>query len=390
MTPARSTATGDGPLLARPSGHVWSIDILRLLTFTAVISVHTVAFTQDPTRVGVNGALMILQFGREIFFSITGFVLVYSTLGRPVEARSLWRRRVPYVIIPYLTWTAVYYAVDLVIAPYPAFSWHTLGLDVADGNAFYHLYFLLVSAQLYLVFPWLIRGVRATARHPFAVLGTVGALNMVWLWLLHYRPTPTGTLSWFWNHGYEILPTYSVYVLGGCYAALHVTQLQDALRRRPGRALALAAASIGVALGFYAWQLRTTDPRTAGAVLQPAMVAACLGAVIVLGLVGTRWADGPQRGRRAVTVGSDISFGVYLAHPLVLTVLLNNGLGNTAQKIPALPATLLAFVVTVVGASALSVLARRTPLSLLLTGRAWRAGPSPTAAPVAVASVAAS
>ncbi|MCU4183076.1 acyltransferase [Acidiferrimicrobium sp. IK] len=371
---------GAAPLLTRrPSGHVWAVDVVRLLTFSAVIAVHTLAYTQDPGNEGVNGLMLLLQFGRDVFFSITGFVLVYSTIGKPVATLPFWRKRMTYVVVPYLTWSLLYYGVDLIIAPYPAFSWRDLGMDVVDGNAFYHLYFLLVSMQLYLVFPLLVRFVRATAHKAGWVLLGVGALNVAWIGLLEYHPVPHGSASWLWNHAYEILPTYAIYVLAGCYGALYLPRLQSALRRRPGRAVAAAAGLIGAALGAYALQLSSYIPRVAGSPIQPIMVLSCAAAVILVGLVATRWADGPRRGQAQVETGSDISFGVYLAHPLILTLLLNNGLAWTRHDLNPALATILAFVGTVAGASGLSWAARRTPLALPLTGRPWRRSPGPAA-----------
>lgn len=359
-----------GPLTTRPSGHVWAIDVIRLLTFGAVIAVHCVAYTIDPADVAANGAMLLLQFGREVFFSITGFVLVWSSIGRPVAAGRFWRRRFTFVLTPYLVWTLLYYLTDLIIAPYPAWSWSTLGWDVIDGGAFYHLYFLLVSMQLYLVFPLLARFVRRTAARAGWWLVAIGVVDVAWLAVLQYVPAPTsGAGRWMWDHAYEILPTYALYVLAGCYAALWWPTLQGLLRRHPRRALGVAAACTAGALGAFAAELRWMDPRTAGNVLQPAMTLACLAAVIVVGLVGVRWADGPRRGEAAVALGSDLSFGVYLAHPLVLTFLLNNGLGTEHQVLPQVLCCALAWVAVVLGATGLSWLARATPLSIALIGR---------------------
>jgi peptidoglycan/LPS O-acetylase OafA/YrhL len=113
-------------------------------------------------------------------------------------------------------------------------------------------------------------------------------------------------------------------------------------------------------------------PRIAGAPIQPIMVLACGAAIILLGLIGTRWADGPRRGESKVEIGSDISFGVYLAHPLILTLLLNNGFGWTRTSLNPALASGLAFVGTVVGAALLSWVARQTPLAMPLTGRPWK------------------
>jgi len=128
----------------------------------------------------------------------------------------------------------------------------------------------------------------------------------------------------------------------------------------------------------YVAQLGIRAPRDAAAVLQPAMLPTSAGAAILLYLAGTHWAEGPRRHASTVRVASDISFGVYLAHPIILTVLLEHGLGS----LPSPLATLLGFFVPLAGAAALTLAARRTPLSLLLAGRRQQAGPA--AAPTAV------
>ena len=84
--------------------------------------------------------------------------------------------------------------------------------------------------------------------------------------------------------------------------------------------------------------------------------------------------EGDVRDRGAVGRGlvarvSDLSFGIYLAHPFVLTILLMNGLAADDQHVPAVVAASVAFVVTAVGATLVSFVVRRTPLSLPLTGR---------------------
>jgi hypothetical protein len=52
-----------------------------------------------------------------------------------------------------------------------------------------------------------------------------------------------------------------------------------------------------------------------------------------------------------------------------------NGLGLDGRQVPALVAALLAIAGTAMGACLISLVARRTPLSLALTGRAWRRRP---------------
>jgi peptidoglycan/LPS O-acetylase OafA/YrhL len=151
---------------------------------------------------------------------------------------------------------------------------------------------------------------------------------------------------------------------------MHFERLHAFAKRHRGRLLVLAGGAAVVAEGAYLLQLAGLPPRSANAVLQPAMLASCLAAVIVVYLIGARWAARGRPGQRAVQVASEISFGVYLAHPLVLQLLLDHGLGNGHQIMPAPLATGLALLGATAGAAALSLILRRTPLSFALIGRA--------------------
>ena len=346
---------------------------MRLLTFAAVIAVHTLAFTEQPDNRVAAGAMMLLQFGREIFFTLTAFVLVWSTFGKPMRVGSFWRKRISYVAVPYLVWSAIYYAYTVWGAPHAPFSLSDFAGDLLYGGAEYHLYFLLVTLQMYLAFPLISRLVKRTESRAVPILGVVGAANFAWMAVVAYVPSPGGFPGWFWDHAYELLPTYSMYVLAGCYAAVHFDRLQAAFERNTDRLGRVALLSAAIALGAYVVQLPFMDPRTAAQVIQPFMIFSCLAALIVVYWIGWRWASGRRRHEKTISVLSDVSFGVYLAHPLVLLVLSDYaGLGNDGQVLPPWAATSIAFVLTAVGATALSLVARRTPLSLALAGRPWR------------------
>jgi peptidoglycan/LPS O-acetylase OafA/YrhL len=355
---------------------VHEVDVVRILTFSAVIAVHAVAFTQLPANQVAAGALMLLQFGRELFFALTGFVLVYSALRRYPGARSFWRRRFLYIGIPYLAWTLIYWLDSVVTGgvggPHP-----TLTSDLLTGGASYHLYFLVVTMQLYLAFPLILRFVRRTADRAWAVLGVVGVLNLAWLAALQYVDQPAGWAAWFWQHGYLLLPTYSVYVLAGCYAAIHLPRLREIVHGRSATLVAVGTGAAVVALIAYAVQLPSRAPRTAADVLQPATLFTCVAAVLLLVAASSRWVERGMPRARLVTEASDISFGVYLAHPLVLQLLLHAGLGNGMQRVPSVVATVLAFAGAAAGAALITLAARRTPLSLALAGRPQLRRPAP-------------
>jgi peptidoglycan/LPS O-acetylase OafA/YrhL len=351
------------------------VDVVRLLTFSAVIAVHTLAFTEQPDNRMVAGAMMLLQYGREVFFALTGFVLVYSTMGRPLRAGSFWRKRVAYVAVPYLAWSVLYYAYAVFGPDHLRPSVASFGWDLLYGSAEYHLYFLLVTLQLYLAFPWISRFVHRTAHRAGPVLAAVAVVNLLWMAVVAYVPTPaSGVPAWLFDHAYELLPSYAMYVLAGCYAAVHLDRIQAFVQRRSTSLLKLAGLSALGAVVVYLAQLPFMAPRTADQVIQPGSIFSCVAALIVTYVIGARWASGPRRRQRTIEVLSDASFGVYLAHPLVLLFLTDYlGFGNNGQRLAPALATALGFLVAMVAATFITLAARRTPLSLALSGRPWRA-----------------
>ena len=363
---------------AHSNGHLWQVDILRLLTFAAVIGVHTIGNTGIALTTGANGTLMVLQFGRELFFSLTAFVLVYAAANRPLPARAFWRKRFMLVLVPYLAWSAIYEAVRDPTSH--GWSWSHFGYDLVTGTAEYHLYFLLVTMQLYLVFPLLLKFVRRTADHAVGILAVVTVANLGWLAVLQYVHSASPTMLWFDTRAYELLPTYAMYVLAGAYAAVHYDRIQAYVERHKRQLLAIAGVSAAVAIGAYVAQLSIMPNYQAANVLQPAMLASCLAAVIVVYLIGNRWASGRRRGLRLVAVGSEISFGVYLAHPLVLKLLTDHGFGGGEAWLPGPLIALLAYLITVVGATALAYAINRSPLAFPLGGRRRSRRPAPVTA----------
>jgi peptidoglycan/LPS O-acetylase OafA/YrhL len=358
------------------TGHLWQVDIVRLFTFVAVIIVHAIAFTELPSNHLAGGALMVLQFGRAVFFTISGFVLVHATRGSTPPAVGFWRRRLFLVGVPYAAWTAVY-EVDAALTAHGSLSAAHFGTDLLTGGAEYHLYFLLVTMQLYLVFPLLLRFVRRSADRWAAVLGVVGVANVAWLAALQYVGAPRGWFGDLWPHAYQLLPTYAVFVLAGCYAAVHLPRLQALVSEQGHRLLAGAFVAAVFAELVYVSQLGSMDTRVAADVLQPAMLLTWSAAAVALYVAASRWAAGERRGLQAVAVASEISFGVYLAHPLVLQLVLARGLGNDNQSLAAPAATLVAIVATTVGSAAVALVASRSRLSLALTGRPRRTGVRP-------------
>jgi poly(3-hydroxybutyrate) depolymerase/peptidoglycan/LPS O-acetylase OafA/YrhL len=368
--------------------------MIRLVIMVFVVSVHTLAFGGGKVTMSIGAVTTIFHTSRELFLLLTALVLTYNYGHRAeLKAGRFWRRRFWLVVPAYVAWSAIYYAANgRTRGAFPAAFLH----DLQDAGARYHLYFLLVSMQIYLLFPLIRWVLRKTERYHGWLFG-VALAYQVWLTIgLHYKVGRhgNGLIAQFLNgagQGYWI-DTYVFYVVAGALAGWHFEQLCAFTRRHlhSGRRVALAAAA-GVAAGIGAFLIETevfgATPNSASAVFQPVVVLEALAFGWALLGAGLLWSDRGAPGRKFCAAGSASSFGIYLAHPLVLQVLLlvagssvfgaRGGILGALHRLhhsSVLVLVLLFIAVPLIYAVSwvIASAARRTPASLLLTGREWK------------------
>jgi peptidoglycan/LPS O-acetylase OafA/YrhL len=379
-------AVPDGAGGGTGRGHLHAVDVVRFLTLLGVIVVHSTSLT-DPDGTAATGAvLVVLHVTREVFLFLSAFVLAYSYRSRPATVRTFWRRRYPLVVVPYAVWSAVYLLTDGRIAS-PAHLVTTYLVDLVDGGAHFHLYFLLLTFQLYLVFPALLAFLARRPRLHVPLLVSSVAFELGFSGAVHYGWRPPVLRYWF-DHPGSWLPSYELYVVAGILAALHLDAVTAWVRRHQ-RGIALGfAISIVFGLGSYVMDLTVLGygPLHASEVFQPAVVVEAAGAVLAQYALGLWISDrlGARR-LRQLERSSDVSFGVYLAHPLHLAGVLEvAGAAGVSATVGRLPSGIVEILVVmglvplVYLATAGAMLAlRRTPLSLALSGRRRPASTSP-------------
>lgn len=369
--------------------HLDAVDVVRVAMIAGVLAVHVVAYTTNPEDLVVGAANALLHVNREVFFFLTAFVLCYTYGSRhDWSLTSFWRKRYLFVGVPYLAWTLVYFLADGgPYRPWSAPAQRLLG-DVLAGTARYHLYFLLVTMQIYAVFPLLLWLLAATRRHHGRLLVASLAVQTAFTATLHYArnaaPHAPGLLGAWMRHPDPVLFSYQLYLVAGGVAALHLEELTDWVRTHRSLVHLLVAGGLAAGLASYVLDhvAAGMDAAAAGEVFQPMIAVTTAATVLGLFALGVRWADrGPyRRFRRAVRTGSDTTFGVYLAHPLLLQGLLILAAPLAARTVTGEVPSLLVLsldvlvVVPVLLAVTVAVVAwtRRTPASLFVAGRARR------------------
>jgi peptidoglycan/LPS O-acetylase OafA/YrhL len=352
--------------------HVHEVDVVRVLTFACVIAVHTLAVTNAATNPFTGGIAMLLHFTRESFFWLTGFVLVHQYGRRHLHVGRFYRRRLLVVGVPYVAWSLIYTVLQRVdqSGRWNTF-WSDFGRNLAFGQAWYHLYFVLVSLQIYLLFPVIAALLRATARHHVALLVCSAAVQLVTLVADEYLTPWPGWTNWLTGHQDALVWNYQFWVLLGAVVAYHLESVRAWLDDRSTPVMWAIGAVFVVVVAVYVGRVAAgTAPAEASVVLQPVMLPWAMAAIAGLLLLGTVYARNlGGTWQRVVEIGSDRSFGIFLVHPLGLWLLLWVGDGWVGRTVPNPALTIVAYVVVVVASVIATEVMRRSPLSLPLTGR---------------------
>ncbi|MGH2467248.1 MAG: acyltransferase, partial [Candidatus Limnocylindrales bacterium] len=365
----------------RTSGHLHAVDVVRFLTVGGVIAVHSTSLTTPTTSVAAGAVLVVLHVTRSVFLFLSAFVLGYSWLRKPMAPRAFWRRRYPLVIAPYVTWSAIYVLTGGDLRS----PWHVIGtfvVDLFDGGAHFHLYFLLLTFQLYLVFPALVAVLQHRRRLHVPLLAASVVFEAGFCAAIHYGWRPPVLSVWLTHPG-SWLPGYELYVVGGFLAAVHFDAVTAWVRAHDRLILGALVASVALALGSYVADMDVLGYSVlrASAVFQPVVVIESITVTLAQYALGLRVAA-RLRARTAARLErtSDVSFGVYLAHPLLVSGILDvaaaTGLSALVGRLPGavleviVVVALMPFVYTVTYGGV--AIARRTRASLAVAGRRYR------------------
>ncbi|MCL6453364.1 MAG: acyltransferase [Alicyclobacillus sp.] len=320
--------------------HLYEIDLMRAFIMLSVLSVHTTSFFNSmnidgtPTFLTFGAIITGLHYTREAFMFITGLVLFVTYYRREFHTLQFWKKRFLLIVIPYIAFNILYI---LFAGTYQQgfswtwpYLWHQLWFYLASGNQWF-LYYVLVSIQLYIVFPLLLYGLRKFERWHLQIFIGSFILQLLFMgvdkfYLEHVSYTTFGpVLGQIDLYRDRFILTYQFWFIAGGIVACHYERiLAFADRHR----VALRA-SLGIALavlwGHYFFdRLVLHEPESlAELVLQPIMIPYSLIAAANMWYAGVSWArrreqPGWQRFSWFVMTAANASFGIFLLQPFPL------------------------------------------------------------------------
>ncbi|WP_282936938.1 acyltransferase [Paenibacillus sp. RC67] len=148
------------------------LDIVRAFAILAVLLIHNTSEATVELPVGSVSQAAYLginkfsNFAVPVFIFISGLVLFYRYVDdwSGKQAVTFYLKRVKQVLFPYLIWSVFYYLYNQWI--FDRSQLHFDGAEFLDllpwADASYHLYFMIIIVQFYLLFPLLVWLCRAS------------------------------------------------------------------------------------------------------------------------------------------------------------------------------------------------------------------------------------
>jgi peptidoglycan/LPS O-acetylase OafA/YrhL len=296
------------------------LDIVRAIAILAVLTIHgTSEATVDLQSGSLAQSLYLAvnklsNFAVPVFIFLSGVVLFYRYSGdwSARQALVFYRKRIQQIVIPYLIWSLFYYLYNqwLYDRANLHFHWNEF-LDLLPwADASYHLYFIIIIVQFYLLFPLLM-----------SLCASFGWFRR-WFWLLGILVQAVFVAIHHWGSPIEHFSSlcvdyFSLFTLGG-FIGLYYEDFIAWINRR--YFFVLPAAVLCGVIFMMCFQLEERELLHVSTLwyhLLFTLYAMLAGMCFIW--IG-RWLlrHAPKVSKAFLALGA-ASFGIYLVHPAVLS-----------------------------------------------------------------------
>ncbi|NMC26551.1 MAG: acyltransferase [Syntrophomonadaceae bacterium] len=337
------------------------VDLIRGGTALAVIAIHVTAGYMD---LGF-GYLWnhLVRFAVPLFVLMSGLVLYWQDIDhKTLPASAFYAKRLQKVLIPYIIWTIIYTMVSqhILHLPLSTLSPVTLGRNLLWGTAYYHLYFIIIILQMYLLYPLLTHWMRNQAPWlmPVSLLLSGGIQVLLYLNLIGsiFLPSQYSMLY------LRAFPVWLFYFVFGMYAA-------EQLRKTGPFPSIFPRISYLALCWLLALGLMLLDSRLTGiyvSIVRPSVIFYTLVSYHFFLTMARKMVDWKSTWTRWLSAQS---FLIYLMHPLILTILTSSARKLGCADMWSGSAGLIGLYLAVTAVTLLAAfIISRTPFAAILGG----------------------
>lgn len=321
----------------RKRNYLYEVDFMRILFISGVLLNHTVnIFTSAMNSTSMSyddlrSIRLMIHFSRMGFMFMSGLVLTMNYYNNH-NWHSFWKKRFNGSIWTYLIWNLIIFSLSIFFgvmhAPHHFLITYVGHLFQGDLQ---YMYYLLVTMQLYLVFPIITWLFHKWPNHHKQLLVISFIVQLALTSLIKYKLWYVDTSHWpYWFHAYSInVFTYQFFFIFGAYASQHYNELTKFVNKHIKIiSIIFAGLSLGT-IPFYRilnlgiLQLNSDHARSA---YQPYLMVFDTMAILFIFWLGKRYASWRATHpaalfSRVIGTGAKISFGIYLDQIIGLLLL---------------------------------------------------------------------
>lgn len=354
------------------------LDVLRGLAFLAVVLQHALGiYIRKPDVIYREAQILGLlynlsKFAVPMFVFITGLVLFFNYYER-LDYRKFIARRVTEILVPYAVWTAIYNYFYFRSLTFDAARLELFTKSLLFGEGAYHLWYIIMIFQFYLVFP-LLRLVfkifyEKIIKYSFSLLVVVGLGYVLLMWMASEHSGLFGTEGiirrFFVEYRSRNALYFIFYFILGAFAGLNINKWRTFSARYQKQAVFLF-------LIFFIWvgyellaggKINLAISTT----FKTSMFLYTVTQIVVLYKLAIVITERLPWVFSSISYTGKYSFGAYLMHALTLDYAVR-AINLHFPTNHYLAATFFAFVICSAVSVALAKLIGIIPLGSLLTG----------------------
>ncbi|MGF7400747.1 acyltransferase [Thermoanaerobacterium thermosaccharolyticum] len=191
------------------------VDVLKGISIIAVLMIHTTGSAVSTLDKSSISYLIFAFINRFSQFAVPAFIFASAMLlmynyGDGCDWKSFYKKRLKNVLLPYISWTIIYGIYLYVIYNEPLKSILTVE-NLFFGGMFYHLYFIVIIVQLYILFPILLYIYKCISKNIYMVVLSIVLLQIADVIVFKYF------ISKFFQYSSFLFITYISFIIAGMH-----------------------------------------------------------------------------------------------------------------------------------------------------------------------------
>lgn len=289
----------------------YELSFLNVVFCLLVIFIHTVSHLLSSLDIQTNTYSLVLLPWRLSSFVVQGFIFLsglkmFLSKSDNFSYPSYLYKRFKSIILPYIAWFFIYYIFFMIYYKYPL-DIKFIFSNLITGNLVYHLYFVVIIAQFYILAPlWRLIVNKLSVK----IVIPLSALLMIYL---EYANFVKPAISFKYYD--RVFTTYLLYWIMGCYAGKYYDSFKSYIKSHSKIITAIFSFSVlsdGV-LSLLAYKSLQWIPR-----LGLIHTIYCICAILFLFSVSLKIPLWAYESSRLMPLIDKCSYQVYLSHCLVI------------------------------------------------------------------------